>query len=370
MSTRITALPRTAWHEQLAGLNTLAHTLGVDTVVLSNPLNLSWFTGARWHVPQTLSPACFDVVVSGLGSQSSPSVRIVTNSIEAPRLRDTEFIDRDVAFDTVPWDQDRSTLLPRGANVASDDASQGRRDASAKIASLRRVLTTEQASLLRELSLDTARITGAVAATARPGETEQHVAGKLIAALLDESIECVVLFVGSDERIGEHRHPLATAKAIQDRMMVACCGRRSGLVASVTRMVAFSPLGQNAETYLNLLEVERGFLDASVPGANLADVFAAGIAGYADCGFDRDEWRRHHQGGITGFNPRELIANSRSELTLRSGMALGWNPSAAGFKVEDTTLVSAAGAEPLGIDPAWPSILTGGRIRPAVLEMP
>lgn len=368
MSAPATALTGAAWREQLASLRTLAHALGVDTVVLSDPLNLSWFTGARWHVPQTLSTACFDVIVTDLDSQSSPTVRIITNTIEAPRLRDTEFVGRDVVFDTVPWDQDRRHLLPSGAKVASDGAGQDRVDASADITALRRILTTDQSSLLRELSCDTARITGAIAAEVRPGETEQQIAGRLVAALLAEGIECIALFVSSDERIAEHRHPLATAKAIKDRIMVACCGRRYGLVASATRMVAFSPLGSDIEIYRNLLEVEREFLDASVPGADLAEIFAKGTAGYATHGFDPDEWRRHHQGGITGFNPRELIANARSELTLQSCMAVGWNPSAAGFKVEDTTLVTANGAEPLGIDPAWPSILVGGRIRPAVLE--
>lgn len=359
-----------AWNQQIESLRTLTHTHGVHTVVLSNPLNLSWFTGARWHVPQTLSPACFDVIVTGLDSRASPAVRIVTNTIEAPRLRDTEFGDRDVVFDIVPWDEDRGHLLPRGTNVASDGAGQGRVDASADITALRRILTVEQSALLRELSRDTTRITGAIAAAARPGETEQCIAGRLVAALLMEGIECIALFVGSDDRIGKHRHPLATAKAIDDRIMVACCGRRAGLVASVTRMVSFSPLGSDAETYRNLLEVEKGFLDASVPGADLAQIFAKGAAGYAAHGFDADEWRRHHQGGVTGFNPRELIASAHSQLTLQSGMALGWNPSATGFKVEDTTLVTTEGADPLGNDPAWPSILVGGRIRPAVLELP
>ncbi|TFC63821.1 M24 family metallopeptidase [Cryobacterium sp. TMT2-4] len=361
-----TGLP---WQEQLSSLGAMAHMLGVDTVVLSNPLNLSWFTGARWHVPQTLSPACFDVIVTDLAGRGTPSVRIVTNTIEAPRLRDTEFVGSDVVFDTVPWDEDRARLLPSGSNVARDASGTSHLDASEEIAALRRILTTEQSAQIRELSRDTARITGAVAAAARPGETEQRIAGRLVAALLEEGIECVALFVGSDERISEHRHPLATAKTIEDRIMVACCGRRSGVVASVTRMVAFSPLGTGAETYRRLLEVERGFLDASVPGAQLAEVFAKGVAGYASHGFDSDEWRRHHQGGLTGFNPRELIANMHSELTLQSGMALGWNPSAAGFKVEDTTLVTPSGAETLGDETAWPTIRVGGRIRPAVLEL-
>lgn len=358
------------WNSQLANLRTTAAALGVHTIVLTNPLNLSWFTGARWQVPQTLAPACFDVVVCGLDTMTETEVRIVTNTIEAPRLRDTEFAGREFVCETVPWFEDRARLLPTGTGVAADGPGAGRLDASAEISAIRRILNAEQQAQLRRLSADTARIAGAVAAATRPGDTERHVAGRLAAALLDEGVECIALFVGSDERIGAHRHPLATSRTIVDRVMLACCGRRNGLVASVTRMVAFTPLGADAQRYHDLLEVERTFLDASVPGASLAEVFTAGIAGYAANGFDPEEWLRHHQGGLTGFNPRELIANPASSLTLRSGMVLGWNPSGAGFKVEDTTLVAPAGAEPLGVDPEWPTLVVGGRARPAVLERP
>lgn len=360
--------PAAPWHEQIASLRVLAQTRDVHTIVLRNPLNLSWFTGARWQVPQTLAPACFDVVVSGLQS-AAVEVRIVANTIEAPRLRDTEFAGRDVSFETVPWQDDRARLLPFGVGVASDVPGPGLLDLSSEIDALRRVLSRGQQLLLGALARDTARITGAVAAASRPKQTEQHIAGQLVAALLDEGVECVALFVGSDERIGVHRHPLPTGKTVSDRIMVACCGRRQGLVASVTRMVSFTPLGAEADRYQGLLNVEREFLDASVVGADLADVFTRGVSAYGRNDFDPEEWRHHHQGGLTGFNPRELIAHEHTNLTLQSGMALGWNPSGGGFKVEDTTLVTPTGATPLGTDPAWPVSVVAGRSRPAVLEL-
>lgn len=361
-----------SWDDQLASLRRLSAAHGAHTVVLRDPLNLSWFTGARWHVPQTLNMACFDVVISGLGGPlASEEVRIVTNAIEAPRLRDTEFAGRPVEFDVVDWTEDRSARLPSGPGILTDQSNGGvdSIDGQAGLAAIRRILTPGQQHTLTGLCADLARVTGRVASAIRRGETEQHIAGQLVAALLDEGIETVALFVGSDERIGAHRHPLATARPVQDRVMVACCGRRNGMVGTVTRMVSLSPLDTEAAKYHSLLQVEQAFLDHSTPGAMLGEVFSHGAGAYGTHGFDPEEWRRHHQGGLTGFNPRELIANPHTTLELAEGMALGWNPSGAGFKVEDTVLVTASGPRILTVDDAWPGLTVGGRTRPAVLEI-
>lgn len=359
------------WDDQLASLRRLAAAHDAHTVVLRDPLNLSWFTGARWHVPQTLNMSCFDVVVSGLaGPQGSEEVRIITNAIEAPRLRDTEFAGRPVEFDTVDWTEDRSTLLPAGPGVLTDQpggTGAGSLDAQAALAAIRRILTPSQQHTLTGLCADLARITGGVVSAIRPGESEQHIAGQLVATLLEEGIETVALFVGADERIGAHRHPLATAQPVRDRVMVACCGRRDGLVGTITRMASFSALDTGA--YDALLRVEQVFLDNSTPGAELGSVFTLGASAYGENGFDSEEWRRHHQGGLTGFNPRELIANPGTDVQLAEGMVLGWNPSGAGFKVEDTVLVTAGGPRILTIDDTWPAVSVGGRPRPAVLEI-
>ncbi|AOT03635.1 M24 family metallopeptidase [Arthrobacter sp. U41] len=361
-----------SWEDQLASLRRLSVEHGAHTVVLRDPLNLSWFTGAKWHVPQTLNMACFDVVISGLGGpQSAEEVRIVTNAIEAPRLRDTEFAGRAVVFDAVDWTEDRSIRLPSGPGVLTDQPNGGvdSIDGQAALAAIRRILTPDQQQTLTGLCADLARITGRVVSAIRPGDPEQHIAGQLVAALLDEGIEAVALFVGSDERIGAHRHPLASAKPVQDRVMVACCGRRGGMVGTITRMASFSALGAESATYNALLRVEQVFLDHSKPGAVLGGIFSHGAGAYGDNGFEPEEWRRHHQGGLTGFNPRELIVSPRTTLELAEGMVLGWNPSGAGFKVEDTVLVTADGPRILTIDDVWPTLAVGGRTRPAVLEI-
>lgn len=98
-------------------------------------------------------------------------------------------------------------------------------------------------------------------------------------------------------------------------------------------------------------------------------MFSTGASAYAANHFDPDEWLKHHQGGLTGFSPRELIATPDTDLVLQEGMVLGWNPSGSGFKVEDTALVTATGVDILTADSRWPSLNIGGRERPDVLEL-
>jgi len=64
----------------------------VDTLVLREPATLTWLLEARVHVPQTLDTACLDVMLDldrgSTQEAASPRITIVTNAIEAPRLRD------------------------------------------------------------------------------------------------------------------------------------------------------------------------------------------------------------------------------------------------------------------------------------------
>lgn len=185
-------LTRARWADQLVSLAHLAEKRGVDTIVLRDPLNLSWFTGARnlswftgarWHVPLTLNMACFDLVLTGLEPGNVPEVRVVTNSIEAPQLRDIEFAGQDVEFDVVPWTDNRASRLPSGPSVAVDLADGFSIDAQADVAGRRRILNQSQRRDLKDLSSDLARSTGDVVSALHPGTLEQNIAGTLIAAL-------------------------------------------------------------------------------------------------------------------------------------------------------------------------------------------
>lgn len=353
--------------EKLSGLATVARDRDLDTLVLREPANLTWLLGARVNVPQTLDSACLDVVVD-VADHGQTRITIVTNAIEAPRLRDTELAGLDAEWDVVAWWEGRDPKLPHGDRVGSDRPQPDTASVTGELAAVRRHLTVHQQGLLREVCVDAAGAATDVAAELSPTTTEYEAAGALARALLARELDPIVLLVGGAPRLDAHRHPLPTGAALGERGMLVACGRRHGLVASVTRIVAFAPLdASERDAYERLLRVEQAFLDATRVGARLGDVVTAGTQAYRTHGFDPDEWHRHHQGGFSGFVPREFSASPASDDVVPDDAVLAWNPSGGGWKVEDTTLVTDAGPDPLVRDEVWPTVTIGDRLRPDVL---
>lgn len=351
--------------EKLARLAGVATRHGGTQLVLREPATLTWLLDARVHVPQTLDTACLDVVVDLDGGQR---LTVVTNAIEAPRLRDTELADLPAEWLVVPWWESRDGVLPHGPTVGSDRPLGDSVPVGPDLARVRRILTSRQQTRLHAVCADAAAAATATSGRIEPGTSEYAAAGLLAAELMARELDPVVLLVGGDERIGPHRHPLPTARPVGRRAMLVCCARRHGLIASVTRIVSFGALGDaEQDTYARLLQVEQAFLDATAAGVPIGETVDAGTAAYAANGFDADEWQRHHQGGFSGFQPREYPAHHRSGDIVEEGAVVAWNPSGGGWKVEDTCLVGAAGPEPLVDDGAWPMVAVGGRSRPGLL---
>jgi antitoxin VapB len=99
---------------------------------------------------------------------------------------------------------------------------------------------------------------------------------------------------------------------------------------------------------------------------------SAAIEQYGAEGF-AEEWRLHHQGGLTGYGGREVFATRGEGHRLEPGQALAWNPSITRVKSEDTVVVGEQGVpEILTSTRAWPQVeveLPGGRVsRPALLR--
>lgn len=336
-----------------------------DTLILTKQSSISWLLGARSHVPNTLDSTCFDVVVEATGA-----LRVVVNRIEAPRLRATELAGLPADFHVVEWWDDRKDRLPIGDRVATDAPSPGRRDLGEVVAQLRRQLLPAQVDALQQVCRDAASASTRAAMMLRPSMTEYGAAAVLAQELLADGMDPVVLLVAAGARAARDRHPLPTTGVIGERVMLVCCARRHGLVASVTRHVSFVPVrAADRDRYTRLLSVEAAFLEATRPGQRLGDAFSAGIASYAEFGFNPSEWHAHHQGGLSGWEPREFPANPHSPHVVGRDNVVAWNPSADGWKVEDTCLVGTHGPQPLVEDEDWPTVMVGDRRRPDILEL-
>ncbi|KXK32583.1 MAG: hypothetical protein UZ16_OP3001002577 [Candidatus Hinthialibacteria bacterium OLB16] len=110
---------------------------------------------------------------------------------------------------------------------------------------------------------------------------------------------------------------------------------------------------------------------ASTPGTPLSEVLQQGIEQYALEGFS-DEWHHHHQGGLTGYEGRDVRATPDAPDLIQAPDAVAWNPSITGVKSEDTFLVRDKGVENLTLSEDWPQITSstslGTLARPDILE--
>uniref|UniRef100_A0A7C2BZI5 M24 family metallopeptidase n=1 Tax=Thermus islandicus TaxID=540988 RepID=A0A7C2BZI5_9DEIN len=227
---------------------------------------------------------------------------------------------------------------------------------------LRLVLSREAQEAFSHLGREAAMAVGEVVRSARPEWTEYALAGALAEALWGRGLRPLLLLVAGEGRLFRHRHPLPKEGPLGRAFMAVVCAGRRGLVANLTRMVSSGHPEVEAR-YRKVLEVEAAALSASRPGATLGEVFAALQGAYARVGFP-GAWEEHHQGGVGGFRSREAIATPGHPLVLEAGMALAWNPSLAGAKVEDTFLLTEGGLLNLTEDPFWPAVEVGGRRRP------
>lgn len=346
--------------EKRARISALLKAKDLDAVVLRKGANVAWITGGRAHIPTTLELSCMDVIVY------QDRIVVVTNKIEAPRLKEEELTgDEEVLI--VNWFEGRDALLPKGSKIGIDGADAERINLAKEIEELRRNLNEYEVSRLKEIGRDATAALEEAMLDIDSEMSEVEVAGEIAEELWERNLEPVVLLVAGKERMNKFRHPLPTQIEVGDLAMGVICARRKGLIASVTRIVSFSALNSELDdAYRRLLSVEAEFLNSTKPGVKLSDAFKAGQAEYLKQGFEREEWTKHHQGGFTGYLPRDFPAHEKTSQLIALRNAIAWNPSAMGLKVEDTLVTSNEGFEFVTGSPDWPAIEVAGRSRPGI----
>jgi Xaa-Pro aminopeptidase len=184
----------------------------------------------------------------------------------------------------------------------------------------------------------------------RPGLTELEAAGELARATRERDLVARVNLVGGEERQPLHRHPLPTSAPLGRHALLAVTVERDGLHVSLTRIVSFWPPPERlARLVRAAAEVDAAVIAASRPGRALGELFEVLAEAYDREGFP-EEWRHHHQGGLTGYKGREVFAVPGEPTPLPPVGAVAWNPSiTGGGKSEDTVLVTGEG--PRGPDP-------------------
>ena len=351
-----------AIEERIQPIRELMREKGLEAFVLRRNPNLAWAIAGRAHVPTTIDAACFELIVT------LDSITAVTNSIEAPRLIAEEF-PAGIEVRIINWWEGRDSLLPTGEKIGSDQAGAGRVDLSLDVEVIRSSLIESDVARLKEICTDAASALGTAMKEVKSSNREIDVAGLISKSLWESDLEIAFLGVAGESRVKRFRHPLPTTQPIGSRVVASICAKRKGLIASVTRIVTFGDLPeQDYNSYIALLGVEAALFDATKVGSAFSEPLHAAIAAYPANGFDSDEWTHHHQGGPTGYLPRDWPATTSSTRTIAKHQPIAWNPTGKGWKAEDTILTSHQGIEILSVDSTWPELKINGRSRPGLLR--
>jgi Xaa-Pro dipeptidase len=315
---------------------------GLGALLLRRSSNFAWYTGGADSRVDHASP--FGVADILLTPEAE---YVLTNNIEAQRMREEQTPDLEVVEH--PWHADEAAALREvvgDSSLGADFPLEGAADLSAEISPLRHSLDPDALERYRRVGADAASAVAEAAGSLEPGMDEREAAAVLTAACRRRGLFSPVLLAAADERIARYRHPIPHSGRIERRAMLVVSAERGGLYANVTRIVHFEDPGEELQRRQRACEeiLRRMREEATRPGRTLADAFADCQRFYAEAGFP-DEWKLHHQGGLTGYASREIIATPHTEREIGVDQAFAWNPSVTGAKAEETFILTAPGPE-------------------------
>jgi Xaa-Pro dipeptidase len=332
----------------------------LDGVLLTRRDNFAWITcGKDNHIANNTPMG----VASILATRDSRLC--LASTIEAPRIKAEELAGSGIETIDFPW-YDGSAKSRKvgeviaGRKIATDGETFGGLPLSAlpnAFSELRWSLTDEEIARYRDCG---ARASAAMEETCR--QLKGGMSGHEIAAILDHQIHArklnpLVTLVAVDDQIARFRHPLPKSVPMHRQAMLVTCAVTGGLIACVTRFVHVGPIPSELKAKQQAIcNIDAAVNLATKPGRTLGEIFEDLCHAYADNGH-AEQWKLHHQGGSTGYNPREMVATPGNGVRVVENQAFAWNPSIVGAKSEDTVLVTSNGIEVItGSSKEWPKV--------------
>jgi Xaa-Pro dipeptidase len=325
-------------------LRELMESRGVGALLLSHPANFAWYTGGADNRVDRGVPAGVASILL-----TADDAYILTDNIEAPRMRGEQTPSMEVVEH--PWHEESTVLLREltgGAGVGVDGPFEHGQDLSTEIAPLRYVLDHDAIEAYRRLGADTGLAMSEVVESLSPETDELEAAADLSDACLKRCMYTPVLLAASRERLVRYRHPIPRGGPLGKQAMLVACAERGGLFANLTKMVYFDDPDPETLRRQQACEetLRRMREEATREGRTLSQAFDDCRRFYAEAGFPGG-WQHHHQGGMTGYASREIIATPSAQQEIREGQAFAWNPSLEGAKAEDTFVLGPNGPEVL-----------------------
>ena len=205
--------------------------------------NFSWLTaGATNRIDISREAGAGALLVSAGGRRYA-----LANAIEMPRLADEVLAGLDFEPIEFAWVDERANpafLVQRATALLSGPI--GCRRCAWRCAPLRNRLcpgcearsNPKNCDAIRALGADAGRAVGSVLQSVPAGISEREVVREVAISLLRANTRPLVLLAAADNRLLRHRHPIPTALVWADRLMVAVCAERDGLVVALSRLLS------------------------------------------------------------------------------------------------------------------------------------
>lgn len=343
--------------EHLAMVRQLMSDEGAECLCVTKASTFFWLTGGRCYVPtiEEAGPAQLFI--------DADQAVVVTTAIEENKMREQECKGYEVR--AAAW-----AGLPGTMTAIVDELVAGRPveldtgRLQGKIEELMADMTDLDVAAYRALGKDIGEALADAARSVEIGDTEYLVSGKVHQAFSAYGIDLVMIAVAHDERISWDRHPLPRLDKdgetrLRQVCMIATCGRRKGLICSLSRLVAFGEVPEELRTIHQVcMEVDAEINTSTVPGKTAGELYDVLMEAYTSRGYG-EQMLQHHQGGLIGYKCRHWIAQPGGEQTIKAGRVYAWNPTIAGStigtKSEDTIYIpkDGSGFECLTDSPDW-----------------
>lgn len=342
-------------HEKERRVRELMQREGLDALAITQIGNFAWLT-------------CGGINYIGLPTDIGAATAVVTrdakyivcNNIEAPRVADESVAEQGFEFRTFDWFEDGKdsaiSEIADGGRLGSDVPMKGAINVSYALDVCRQSLTDSEIERYKWLGQNAGECLSLACREIEPGMTEHEIAAALDKHIFERGMVPTLTLIATDERISKYRHPHPTDRKLERCAMLVTGARKWGLIASVTRIVHFGEIPAELRgKHDAVARIDAALISATRPGARMGDIFHEAVNAYAEAGFP-DEWKKHHQGGPTGYRAREFTVSEGSDELVIENQAFAWNPSITGTKTEDTIIATSDGPIILSETEDWPKI--------------
>ncbi len=330
-------------NEKKKRIRTLLDSLNLDAILLKRQCNFSWITcGATNQVSIATETGAASILIT------PEQYYVICNNIEAPRIeKEEKLIEQGYKIRTFKWYEDREekmiSEIIRGGKIGCDIDFPRTRNIAKDLNPLRYSLTPEEVERYKEVGYLASKAIEETALTIKPGDKECEIIGRLAERLWANHLDYITTFCAADERIDNFRHPLATEKEVNQRVMLCVNARKWGLIISLTRFVQFGKIPEEIKKkYRDNVYIDCVMMANTKPGKPVVEAFKKGLEMYKELGYP-EEYQLHHQGGAIGYTGRDYRVNFQTNEIIQENQGFAWNPSITGSKSEDTMLATSDG---------------------------